>query len=244
MDRPASAGARGVLDLCSLGANAKGQVNRDARRHLADETRRHGSAHSSTRAQIRLSETRTVQHYRTREALVRHRSDTTFNQGVRGSTPRRPTRKCLSAAILAALPIAKRRPADAMPTLYSAIQCRDSTSLETIEAYYLQEFSPSRGLQKGRFPALKECHRAARGDNAFACKIFPTSALNARLTSRLRRNPSGRELGFTTGYIRLTTSPIRSFSAIPLSTSVMSEQLRAQNETSTRCPSCHSSLSV
>jgi len=57
-------------------------------------------------------------------------------------------------------------------------------------------------------------------------------------------------LGHSTGgdvaaaHIRLTTSPIRSFSANPPSVSVMSEQLRAQKETFTICPSRHSSFDV
>ena len=85
-------------------------------RHPADETSRHGWAWPRTRAQERPAKLGTKQHYCARMRIVPHRVDTTFNQGVRGSTPRRPTRKTLSAATFAALPNLKRWPADRMPT--------------------------------------------------------------------------------------------------------------------------------
>jgi hypothetical protein len=63
-------------------------------RHDAAKTPYHAWSHSSTRVQKRPSNTRTVQHNCAQPAIVRHRSDTTFNQGVRSSTLRRPTRSC------------------------------------------------------------------------------------------------------------------------------------------------------
>lgn len=86
-------------------------------RHLVDETSRYYSARSATAAHERPSEPWTVQHIRALERPVRHRALTTFNQGVRSSTLRRPTRKGLLAADLAAFPDPSAIAADAMPTV-------------------------------------------------------------------------------------------------------------------------------
>jgi len=69
---------------------------------------------------MRPCETRTVQHYRAQPAIVRHDSNATFNQGVVGSNPTRPTRSCCKRpCFLPTSPLrylATRRNADISPT--------------------------------------------------------------------------------------------------------------------------------
>ena len=61
-------------------------------RHLADKTPHHSAPRLGAIEHAGHSETSAVQHYRTQTTTVRHTCVITFNQGVRGSTPRRPTR--------------------------------------------------------------------------------------------------------------------------------------------------------